>query len=96
MKFLLRPLVLLVISAAIFAVTLRSTIDQRHRMRQLIRDMDSLQHAARILEDEKRSLFLEYMTVTDYDNLRAAADGLGMREPEFADGSLVFIVPEDR
>ncbi len=90
----LRSYLALFLGAAFFGAALQNAMEQRHGARQLTGELDSLQEESRALADERRSLSLEYMTVTDYENLRAAAAGLGMREPQIGDGSLLFFAGE--
>lgn len=94
MNPLRRPRLVLFLAAAFFCAALQNAMEQRHRMRLLTGELDSLREESRALKDEKRSLLLEYMTVTDYEKLRSAAAGLGMREPEIGDGTLLFFAGE--
>ncbi|MGI9298679.1 MAG: cell division protein FtsL [Gammaproteobacteria bacterium] len=87
----LRPALALFLACGFFAWALQYTMEQRHQVRKLTRQVDRMQIATRALKDERRSLALEYLTFTDYEKLRAAAADLGMREPDTGDGSLVFI-----
>ncbi len=86
-----RPLLALLLSAFCFAWSLQYVMAQRHQVRKLTRAMDGIQIENRALHDELRSLSLEYLTLTDYETLRAVATELEMREPEIRDGSLVFV-----
>lgn len=93
-NILRRPVPCLLACAAFFGMALQNAMEHRHRARQLTGELDALRQESRVLKDEKRSLFLEHMTVTEYEQLRAAAAGLGMREPEIGDGTLVFFTEE--
>lgn len=87
----LRPLLALLLACGFFAWSLQHTMAQRHEVRKLTRGLDRMQIDNRVLKDEKRSLSLEYLTITEYEKLSAAAAALKMREPAMEDGSLVFI-----
>ncbi|MGI9306636.1 MAG: cell division protein FtsL [Gammaproteobacteria bacterium] len=93
--FFTRPGPLLLAAVCFFCWALHGAITQRHRARLLTGQLDSLQAESRILQDERRSLFLEYITITDYEKLRAAAADLGMREPGMADGTLLFFPADE-
>lgn len=86
-----RPLLTVLAAACFFAWAVQQVIVQRAKTQRLTHMLGTLQQQQRILQDERRSLFLEYVTATDYARLRAAASDLRMREPRLEDGSLVFI-----
>ena len=86
-----RPLTALLLAAGFFAWSLQYAMSQRHQVRELTRNLDRMQIETRALQDERRSLSLEYLAFTDYEKLRAAAADLAMREPDTKDGTLAFI-----
>lgn len=86
-----RAVLVLLLSAMFLAWSVQRVMSQRHEVRQLTQQAEATQTESRKLEYERRSLLLEYMTFTGYDNLREAAATLGLHEPTLSDGSLVFI-----
>ena len=86
-----RPLSAMLLAFGFFAWSLQYAMSQRHQVRELTRSLDQMQIETRALQDERRSLSLEYLAFTDYEKLRAAAADLAMREPETKDGSLIFV-----
>ena len=88
-----RPMLALFFAAMFFAAAAQNAIAQRHETRRLARELEQVRQQSRELQDEKRSLSLEYLTFTDYRRLRAAAAELRMREPQLQDGSLLFLPP---
>ena len=86
-----RPLLTLLAAVCFFAWAVQQAATQRTQMQRQTHTLLNLQEQQRILRDERRSLFLEYVTATGYAQLRVAADDLRMREPRLEDGSLVFM-----
>ncbi|MGU9951237.1 MAG: cell division protein FtsL [Gammaproteobacteria bacterium WSBS_2016_MAG_OTU1] len=86
-----RPLLVLVLSLLFVFHAIQNTIAQRHQTRTLTESLQTLEGKSRVLADERRGLFVEYNTLTDYRRLRAAAVELDLREPRLQDGSLLFL-----
>lgn len=82
----------LVMAALLLALSAKSAIYQRHQTQLLNRQLESARQDNLVLRDELRSLQLEYASITDYEALHNTAKQLGMHEPNFRDGSLVFFV----
>ncbi len=88
---LLRPILVLFFAALFFVWTAQDAMSRRNQVRELTQHLDALQGQSRALQDEQRSVLLEYMTITGYVELRDAAAQLGMLEPDSDDDSLMFV-----
>ena len=88
---LLRPVLVLLFAAVFFVWTAQDAMSRRNQVRELTQHLDALQEQSRALQDEQRSVSLEYMTITGYAELRDAASILGMYEPDLGDDSLMFV-----
>ena len=86
-----RALLLCVIAATFFLWTLQTVIAERHQTRLLINDISKSQQKERELQNEKRNLYLEYATLTDYGILLSIAVSQGMEEPSLENDTLIFI-----
>ena len=91
-----RPLLILALSLLFVFHALQNTVAQRHETRKLAESLQTLENRSRVLADERRGLFVEYSTLTDYRRLRAAAADLDLREPELQDGTLLFFPQESK
>ena len=76
-------------AAVIFVFSQLALAHQRHNLRTL--ESDALRAGHQALLDENRNLQLEQQILFNPMDLPKTAKQLGMREPSFADGTLVFL-----
>lgn len=81
---------------AAFLFSALHAIDQRNAARTLTTTLSVLRDDARQLQDEFRSYHLEYTMFSDTREIYQAAKAMGMREPSFSDGSLIYLRREER
>ena len=81
----------LLFAATAFIALQFALSQQRHELRLLVAQRDSLRDEHRELLDENRNLRLEKQALFNPMDLAGAAKTLGMREPSLADGTLVFL-----
>ena len=78
-------------AAVIFVFSQLALAHQRHNLRTLESRRDALRAGHQALLDENRNLQLEQQILFNPMDLPKTAKQLGMREPSFADGTLVFL-----
>ena len=78
-----------------FVVSVYMAMESRSEARALSAQLQQLRDDNQRLEDEHRSLVLEYHTFSDYATLRERAAAMGMVEPSYADNNLMYLTEAD-
>lgn len=81
------------IMVAVFVLSIYQAINGRVEASHLSTELDNLRRETKRLEDEQRSLILEYYTFADYARIRDHALSLGMVEPSVGEGNLFYLLP---
>lgn len=82
-----------VAACALLAASAVAAVNVRHESRLLTRELAAERQREARLEDQRRSLMLEYHTFAEFATVRAIAEKIGMQHPSAEEGTLVFLPP---
>ena len=82
-----------VAACALLAFSAVAAVNARHESRMLTRELAAERQREARLEDQRRSLMLEYHTFAEFATVRAVAEKIGMLHPSAEEGTLVFLSP---